>query len=118
MRKDALELLNHVTTIHTEKTRNIISMVPDGGNYKNLPEELRATRKVNIAWTRMNSEKPCFTIDTGHVFFYLHQSSDTYKVHHFFDRFLRLSTLSLYDLFFFAFFSPFLYKEKDSANLL
>lgn len=66
MRKDALELLNHVTTIHTEKTRNIISMVPDGGNYKNLPEELRATRKVNIAWTRMNSEKPCFTIDTGH----------------------------------------------------
>lgn len=66
MRKDASELLNHVTTIHTEKTRSIIAMVPDGGNYKDLPQELWTTRKVNIAWTRMNSSKPCFTIDTGH----------------------------------------------------
>lgn len=66
MRKGATELLNHVTTIHTEKTREIIAMVPDGGNYKNLPQELWSTRKVNIAWTRMNSKKPCFTIDTGH----------------------------------------------------
>lgn len=41
-------------------------MVPDGGNYKNLPIELHPTRKVNIAWTRLNSAKPSFTIDTGH----------------------------------------------------
>ena len=41
-------------------------MVPDGGNYKNLPEEMWSLRKVHIAWTRMNSQKPCFTIDTGH----------------------------------------------------
>ena len=66
MRKDAKELLNHVTTIHTEKTRSIIALVPDGGNYKSLPKELQQTRKVNIAWTRMDSQKPCFTIDTGH----------------------------------------------------
>ncbi len=66
MRKNAKVLLNHVTTIHTEKTRSIISLVPDGGNYKSLPEELQQTRKVNIAWTRMDSKKPCFTIDTGH----------------------------------------------------
>lgn len=66
MRKNANELLNHVTTIHTEKTRSIIALVPDGGNYKSLPEELQQTRKVNIAWTRMDSKKPCFTIDTGH----------------------------------------------------
>lgn len=66
MRKNSQVLMNHVTTIHTEKTRSIISMVPDGGNYKDLPEELWSTRKVNIAWTRMNSQKPCFTIDTGH----------------------------------------------------
>lgn len=59
-------LRNHVTTIHTEKTRSIIAMVPDGGNYKSLPQELWSTRKVNIAWTRMDSQKPCFTIDTGH----------------------------------------------------
>lgn len=66
MRKNSDTLLNHATTIHTEKTRSIIAMVPDGGNYKNLPEELWSTRKVNIAWTRMDSKKPCFTIDTGH----------------------------------------------------
>ena len=38
----------------------------DGGNYKNLPLSLQKTRNVNIAWTRLNSKKPSFTIDTGH----------------------------------------------------
>ena len=66
MRKECSRLKNHSITIHKEKTKEIISMVPDGGNYKSLPKELHSTRKVNIAWTRMNSEKPCFTIDTGH----------------------------------------------------
>ena len=66
MRKNSSLLMNHVTTIHTQKTRDIIAMVPDGGNYKSLPEELWSTRKVHIAWTRMASNKPCFTIDTGH----------------------------------------------------
>ena len=66
MRKNSLKVLNHSATIHTAKTKNIISMVPDGGNYKDLPQELWNTRKVHIAWTRMNSNKPCFTIDTGH----------------------------------------------------
>jgi len=66
MRKNAVKLLNHSAVNHTEKTRSIIALVPDGGNYKNLPEHLRQTRKVNIAWTRMNSKKPCFTIDAGH----------------------------------------------------
>lgn len=40
--------------------------VADGGNYKSLPKELQQTRKVNIAWTRLNSKKPSITIDTGH----------------------------------------------------
>lgn len=66
MRKDSLSIKNHSITIHKEKTKRIIAMVPDGGNYKDLPIELQDTRRVNIAWTRMNSEKPCFTIDTGH----------------------------------------------------
>lgn len=66
MRGSTTVLLNHVATIHTEKTRNIIALVPDGDNYKSLPSELQQTRKVNIAWTRMDSKKPCFTIDTGH----------------------------------------------------
>lgn len=66
MRLGSTRLLNHTITLHTSRTKEIIAMVPDGGNYKTLPQELWSTRKVNIAWTRMDSKKPCFTIDTGH----------------------------------------------------
>lgn len=66
MRKDSESILNHSVTLHNARTKEIIAMVPDGGNYKDLPEELWSTRKVHIAWTRMDSCKPCFTIDTGH----------------------------------------------------
>lgn len=66
MRENSHSILNHTITMHSDKTKAIIAMVPDGGNYKDLPQELWNTRKVNIAWTRMNSNKPCFTIDTGH----------------------------------------------------
>ncbi|MCM1236532.1 MAG: DNA cytosine methyltransferase, partial [Ruminococcus flavefaciens] len=66
MRIGSSMVKNHSITIHKEQTKQIIAMVPDGGNYKDLPLELQSTRKVNIAWTRMDSEKPCFTIDTGH----------------------------------------------------
>ncbi len=59
-------LYNHDITIHNEKTKEIIAMVPDGGNYKDLPVELQQTRKVHIAWTRLRSTKPSTTIDTGH----------------------------------------------------
>lgn len=66
MREGSRSILNHSITLHNDKTKKIIAMVPNGGNYKDLPEELQDTRKVHIAWTRMNSDKPCFTIDTGH----------------------------------------------------
>lgn len=66
MREGSESVLNHSVTIHNARTKEIIAMVPDGGNYKDLPEELWSTRKVHIAWTRMDSHKPCFTIDTGH----------------------------------------------------
>ena len=66
IRKITSKLYNHQITVHTPETQRIIAMVPDGGNYKNLPEEMWGLRKVHIAWTRMNSQKPCFTIDTGH----------------------------------------------------
>ena len=54
MREGSKSVLNHSITLHTERTKEIISMVPDGGNYKDLPENLQNTRKVHIAWTRMN----------------------------------------------------------------
>ena len=66
IRGKSIAIYNHEITNHSEQTTSIISLVPDGGNYKNLPEELRQTRNVNIAWTRLNSNKPSFTIDTGH----------------------------------------------------
>lgn len=66
MRNGNKVVFNHQITEHKDKTIEIIAMVPDGGNYKSLPKELHSTRKVNIAWTRLNSNKPSFTIDTGH----------------------------------------------------
>lgn len=66
MREGSRSVLNHSITLHNARTKEIIAMVSDGGNYKELPEELQGTRKVHIAWTRMDSTKPCFTIDTGH----------------------------------------------------
>ncbi len=66
MRRHSASVFNHQATIHTMKTISIIAQVPDGSNYKSLPKHLHSTRKVNIAWTRMASWKPCFTIDTGH----------------------------------------------------
>lgn len=81
MRINSSNLQNHWKVIHTEKTKKIISMVPDGGNYKNLPTHLRDTRKVHIAWTRMNSKEPCFTIDAGHYhhFHYKHNRVPTVR---------------------------------------
>lgn len=66
VRKNSTGVYNHDITIHNEKTKEIIAMVPDGGNYKDLPVELQQTRKVHIAWTRLCSMKPSITIDTGH----------------------------------------------------
>jgi DNA (cytosine-5)-methyltransferase 1 len=66
IRQGSNGLFNHEITNHNDQTIEIISMVPDGGNYKNLPLHLHKTRNVNIAWTRLNSKKPSFTIDTGH----------------------------------------------------
>lgn len=66
MRKNCKYVYNHIAAKHTEKTIKIISMVPDGGNYKDLPEKYRNTRHFHVAWTRFDSNKPAPTIDTGH----------------------------------------------------
>jgi DNA (cytosine-5)-methyltransferase 1 len=56
MRANSNEVWNHDITQHNEQTKRIIALVPDGGNYKDLPKELQETRKVHIAWTRLNSQ--------------------------------------------------------------
>jgi DNA (cytosine-5)-methyltransferase 1 len=80
MRAKSRGIFNHILTQHDEKTVNTIKLVPDGGNYKSLPDELRNSRKVNIAWTRYASNKPSLTIDTGHR-------------HHFHYKFNRVPTV-------------------------
>ena len=81
MRNSSSGVFNHQTTEHSSETVRIISLVPDGGNYKDLPHHLRETRKVNIAWTRYSSSKPSFTIDTGHRhhFHYLYNRVPTVR---------------------------------------
>lgn len=66
MRIHSNKVRNHIAASHSEKVKHIISLVPDGGNYKNLPEEFINTRNFHVAWTRFRSDKPSPTIDTGH----------------------------------------------------
>lgn len=66
MRRNSKLLKNHVAAKHSERIKHIISLVPDGGNYKDLPDDYKDTRKFNVAWTRFCSHKPAPTIDTGH----------------------------------------------------
>lgn len=68
MRKNSLEVFNHIPTNHTQQTIDLIKLVPEGKNYKALPKEILDTRtfKYNEALTRYHSSKPSRTIDTGH----------------------------------------------------
>jgi len=66
MRGNCKILHNHVGTKHTQLVIDTISLVPEGGNYKDLPEGWGETRKFHEAWTRYDGNKPSKTIDTGH----------------------------------------------------
>jgi DNA (cytosine-5)-methyltransferase 1 len=59
-------LYNHVATAHKKFVVDVIKLVPEGGNYKNLPKGIGLSRKFNEAWTRYHGNKPSRTIDTGH----------------------------------------------------
>ncbi|MEE1361505.1 MAG: DNA cytosine methyltransferase [Selenomonadaceae bacterium] len=66
MRKKSKKLYNHVATKHTKLVQDTIALVPEGGNYKDLPSGWGESRKFNEAWTRYHGDKPSRTIDTGH----------------------------------------------------
>ena len=66
MRKNSTILYNHVAKNHTDKTRYLISLVPDGGNKKDLPEEIRKQYSFRESFVRRNSKKPSMTVDTDH----------------------------------------------------
>ena len=66
MRGASDTLFNHVAINHKDFVKEVISMVPDGGNYKDLPPGVGESRNFHMAWTRYASNKPSRTIDTGH----------------------------------------------------
>ncbi len=66
MRKNSEVVKNHIAANHSDRVKKIISLVPDGGNYKDLPDEYINSRNFHVAWTRLASDKPAPTIDTGH----------------------------------------------------
>ena len=66
MRKNASVVYNHIGSVPIEKTRKMISLVPEGKNYLALPDEYRGMYKYHEALTRYHSRKPSLTINTGH----------------------------------------------------
>lgn len=66
LRSNCRKLYNHIATNHTEIVKNVIKLVPEGGDYRNLPKGVGEHRKFNEAWTRYHSNRPSYTIDTGH----------------------------------------------------
>lgn len=66
MRENSTEVINHQITVHSEQTKHIISMIPDGGKIKDLSPEYWDIRKYNKAFERMGSNRQSNTVDTGH----------------------------------------------------
>ena len=66
MRKDSLQVYNHIGSVPIEKTQKMIALVPEGKNYLALPDEYRGLYKYHEALTRYHSKKPSLTINTGH----------------------------------------------------
>lgn len=66
MRANCNVLYNHLGTNHTQMVIDTIALVPEGGNYKDLPPGWGESRKFHMAWTRLNGNAPARTVDTGH----------------------------------------------------
>ena len=66
MRGSCTVLHNHVATNHKQFVKDTIALVPEGGNYKDLPTGWGESRTFHEAWTRYDGNKPSKTIDTGH----------------------------------------------------
>ena len=66
VRNGSTRLFNHIATAHSKLVKDVIAMVPEGENYKCLPQGVGESRRFNEAWTRYHSQRPSKTIDTGH----------------------------------------------------
>lgn len=61
---------NHDPSTHTKTVIERIKHVPQGGNWKDVPEELWDSVRTNrhsSAYRRLDFSKPSITIDTGHM---------------------------------------------------
>jgi DNA (cytosine-5)-methyltransferase 1 len=59
-------VLNHTKSNHSDQTIKVIALVPEGGNWKDLPKEHQNIRSYSNTWKRLDSKLPSVTIDTGH----------------------------------------------------
>jgi DNA (cytosine-5)-methyltransferase 1 len=81
MRERSTAVKNHIAARHSDNVTNTIALIPDGGNYKDLPADYKNTRNFHVAWTRFPENKPAPTIDTGHRhhFHYLYNRVPTVR---------------------------------------
>ena len=74
IRDGMTELHNHILSKHTEKTKQTISIIPEGGSIMDLPVDQRGGRKYHALLRRMDRKKPSLCIDTGHrTYFHYHE---------------------------------------------
>lgn len=66
IRNGATELQNHMQSAHTEEVKKAISLVPEGGDMRDIPEEQRGGRNYHALLRKMDRSKPSLCIDTGH----------------------------------------------------
>lgn len=66
IRNGCIELHNHMQSAHTEEVKKAISLVPEGGDMRDIPEEHRGGRNYHALLRKMDRKKPSLCIDTGH----------------------------------------------------
>lgn len=68
--ENTLQIENHDISKHNDKVIERIKHVPQGGNWRDVPERLWDTQRSNrhsSAYRRLDFSKPSITIDTGHM---------------------------------------------------
>lgn len=80
MRKKSKVIYNHDPTAHTEETKKLVALVPEGGSIQDIPEELRGGRKYKALLRRMKRDVPSHTIDTGHRTYFHYEENRIHSV--------------------------------------
>lgn len=67
MIRDGMVVLhNHTLSKHSEDTKRVIELVPEGGSIRDIPPEKRGNRNYHALLRKMDRNKPSLCIDTGH----------------------------------------------------